>query len=147
MRAYSRLRKLLGDCELSIPELHRRILGNGLRINIRSLYRLSDEEQPIERLDLRVAGAICQACAVPLTAWIVFEEEAGQLQTLAADQQDRLEFLMARNNAGPLTDREKNELQALVRAAEAITLANARILASHHMRETTSTAEIAGSAA
>src|SRR5207244_4443601 len=100
------------------PELHRRILSGGRRVNIKSLYRLSDEDQPIERLDLRVAGAICQACAVPLSAWIIFEEEDGKLRALASSQQERLESLMAKNNAGQLTDTERKELLSLVRKAE-----------------------------
>jgi hypothetical protein len=131
MNAYSRLKRILQQQKISIPELHRRILSRGLQINIKSLYRLSDENQPIERLDLRVAGAICQACAVPLSAWIVFDQEDGKLRKLTSDQQERLELLMSRNNAGQLTDAERNELQALVHAAEEITLANARLLAAH----------------
>jgi hypothetical protein len=129
--AYSHLRHILRQQRLSIPELHRRILDNGLRINIKSLYRLSDEDHPVERLDLRVAGAICHACAVPLSAWIVFEEENGRLRTLTPDQQKRLDLLMDRNNAGQLTDTEREELRSLVREAEEITIANARLLAAH----------------
>ena|SRR5437879_4213762 len=146
MSAYSRLKRILQHQKLSIPELHRRILSKGLRINIKSLYRLSDENQPVARLDLRVAGAICQVCAVPLSEWIVFEEEDGKLRTLASDQQERLEVLMAKNNAGQMTDSERSELQTLVRAAEEITLANARLLAAHRQPPTTSASKAGGSA-
>lgn len=146
MNAYSRLKRILQQQKLSIPELHRRIRGRGLRINIKSLYRLSDENQPVERLDLRVAGAICQVCAVPLSAWIVFEEGDGRLRTLASDQQERLEALMTRNNAGQLTDTERNELQTLVRAAEEITVANARLLVAQRQQLASSPSEVGGSA-
>jgi hypothetical protein len=146
MHAYSRLNRILQQQKVSIAELHRRIRRRGLRVNIKSLYRLSDEHQPVERLDLRVAGAICQVCAVPLSAWIVFEEEDGRLRTLAPDQQERLETLMAKNNAGQLTDTERNELQTLVRAAEEITLANARLLAAQRQDLAPSPVEVGGSA-
>jgi hypothetical protein len=138
MNAYSRLKHLLTRQRLSIPELHRRIRGQGLEINIKSLYRLSDEHQPLGRLDMRVAGAVCQVCAVSLADWIVFEEDNGNLRTLSAAQQARLDLLMARNNAGPMTEAERSELQALVREAEEITLTNARLLAKQRQRLDTS---------
>src|SRR5260221_11134101 len=75
MNAYSHLKRILKQQQLSIPELHRRIRNSGLQVNLKSLYRLSNENQPVERLDMRVAGAICRVCAVPLSAWIVFEED------------------------------------------------------------------------
>jgi hypothetical protein len=146
MNAYSCLKRILQQQKLSIPELHRRILGRGLRINIKSLYRLSDENQPVARLDMRVAGAICQVCAVPLSAWIVFDEDEGRLRALASDQQQRLEVLMAKNNAGQMTDSERNELQSLVRAAEEITLANARLLVAHRRQLASTPSEVGGSA-
>ncbi len=134
MNAYSRLKYLLKQQQLSVPELHRRIRGKGLRINIKSLYRLSDENQPVERLDMHVAGAICEVCAVPLTTWIIFEEEEERLRRLSADKQKRLDILMAKNNEGLLTETERKELQALVGEAEEVTLANARLLAAQRHR-------------
>jgi len=134
MNAYSRLKRVLKQQHLSIPELHRRIRGSGLRVNVKSLYRLSDEHQPVERLDMRVAGAICQVCAVPLSDWIVFEEDDAKLRTLAADKQACLDALMTKNNAGILTETERDELQALVHEAEEITLANARLLVAQRQR-------------
>src|ERR1041385_5568824 len=102
MSAYSHLKRVLRELELSVPELHRRIRAAGIQVNLKSLYRLSQEDQPVERLDLRVAGAICRVCAVPLSEWIVFEEDEGALRTLPADKQKRLDLLMARNNEGRL---------------------------------------------
>jgi transcriptional regulator with XRE-family HTH domain len=134
MNAYSRLKRLLKQKRLSVPELHRRMRAQGLSVNVKSLYRLSDDSQPVERLDMRVAGAICQVCAVPLSEWIVFEEEAQTLRTLTAQQQNSLDALMTRNNEGLLTDTERAELHALVREAEEITLANARLLAQQQQR-------------
>ena|SRR5579871_2857641 len=134
MNAYSRLKRLLKQQRLSVPELHRRMRAQGLYVNIKSLYRLSDDSQPVDRLDMRVAGAICQVCAVPLSDWIVFEDEKETLRTLAAEKQTRLDILMTQNNAGALTDREREELRVLVREAEEITLANARLLARQQQR-------------
>ena len=134
LNAYSRLKRLLKRQQLSVPELHRRMRSGGFRVNIKSLHHLSDEDQPVHRLDMRVAGAICQVCAVPLSEWIVFEPDDGRLRTLASDRQERLDLLMAKNSAGQMTDAERNELQTLVREAEEITLSNARLLAEQRHR-------------
>lgn len=134
VNAYSHLKRLLKQQRLSVPELQRRMISQGLRVNIKSLYRLSDDRQPVDRLDMRVAGAICQVCAVPLSDWIVFEEESGSLRTLASEKQKRLDNLMTKNNAGSLTALEREELQTLVREAEQITLVNARLLAQQQQR-------------
>jgi hypothetical protein len=134
MYAYSRLKRLLKQQRMSVPELHQRIRGQGLHINVKSLYRLSNDSQPVDRLDMRVAGAICQVCAIPLSEWIVFEEEANALHTLTAEKQARLNILMTKNNEALLTEQEREELQGLVREAEEITLMNARLLAQPQQR-------------
>ena len=134
MNAYSRLKRLLKQQRMSVPDLHRLMRAQGLHVNVKSLYRLSDESQPVDRLDMRVAGAICQVCEAPLTDWIVFEEETGSLRRLSSDNQIRLDALMAQNNAGSLTDHGRIELQSLVREAEEVTLINARLLAKQHQR-------------
>jgi hypothetical protein len=127
--AFSRLKRVLGDRRLSVPELHRRITQRGFRVNLKSLYRLSNDQQPLERLDLRVAGAVCQVCNVPLSELIAFAPSQPKLRRLTAAQQRRLDALMARNNEGQLTRAEQAELRRLVREAEEVTLENARVLA------------------
>jgi hypothetical protein len=129
LNAYSRLKHLLKQQRISVPELHRRIRSGGFRVNLKSLYRLSDEDQPVHRLDMRVAGAICEVCDVPLSEWIVFEPEEGRLRMLDSDKQERLDLLMTKSSAGRLTEAERDELRTLVREAEEITLSNARLLA------------------
>ena len=129
MQAFSRLKRVLGERRMTVMELHRRIRQRGLRVNLKSLYRLSNESQPLERLDLGVAGAICSVCAMPLSDLIAFETAPPKLRRLAAAKQKRLDTLMARNNEGQLTRAERQELRDLVREAEDITLANARVLA------------------
>ena len=132
MYAYSHLKSLLKKQHLSVPELYRRIRVEGLKVNVKSLYRLSNDNHPVDRLDMRVAGAICQVCAVPLSDWIVFEEETQTLRTLVPQKQRCLENLMAKNNEGTLTEAEREELRSLVREAEEITLANAHLLSRQY---------------
>ena len=129
MNAYSRLNRLLKAQRLSVQELHRRILSLGIIVNIKSLYRLSDEDRPVDRLDMRVAGAICQACTVALSDWIAFEDEQGSMRSMISYKQNKLEQMMNKNNNGLLTDVEFTEFQILVREAEEISLYNARLLA------------------
>jgi hypothetical protein len=128
--AYSRLKYVLGEQQLTVPELYRRIRQRGMAVNLKSLYRLSRDDHPLERLDLRVAGIICQVCDIPISELIAFETHPGKLRRFPGAKQKRLDSLMARNNEGHLTPAERKELQALVREAEALTLANARVLAA-----------------
>lgn len=130
VHAYSRLKQVLAEQELTVPALCRRIQQRGLRVNVKSLYRLSNDRQPVERLDLRVAGIICQVCRVPLSELITFEPPKARLRRFSQLKQKRLDLLMTKNNDGRLTKAEQGELQALVREAEELTLANARTLAS-----------------
>lgn len=134
VQAYSRLKRVLDARKMTVPELHRRIERDGLSVNLKSLYRLSKEHQTLERLDLRVAGAICQVCEVPLSELITFETSKRRLQRFSPARQKRLDVLMTKNNEGQLTKTEFEELQALVREAEDLTLANARVLARQRQR-------------
>ena len=134
MHAYSYLKRLLHQQRLSVPELQRRIQGQGMNVNLKSLYRLTDDRQPVDRLDMRVAGAICLVFAVPLSEWIVFEEESQTLHTLLPERQARLGTLMAKNNEGVLDASERAELETLVREAEEVTLTNARLLSQQCQR-------------
>ena len=134
VHAFSRLKRVLGEQNMTVPELHRRLRDQGLRINLKSLYRLSDDRQPLQRLDLRVAGAICQTFTLPLSELIAFEAPDKKLRRLAAGKQKRLDALMARSNEGTLTKAERQELRALVREAEEIMLDNARRLAEQRQQ-------------
>jgi len=129
LRAYSSLKQVLAEQGLTVPDLARRIRRRGQRVNLKSLYRLINDRQPLQRLDLRVAGVICQVCQVPLSELITFEKPRARLRRLPAGNQRRLDVLMAKNNDGRLTRAEQGELQDLVREAEQITVENARMLA------------------
>ena len=132
--AYSRLQKILEERRLSVPELHRRLLEQDQGVNIKSLYRLNDAQQPLARLDLRVAGAICQLCDVTLADLVDFSGQGAKLATLATEKQERLDTLMDKHNEGKLKRKEQRELQDLVRETQEITLHNARILAERQRR-------------
>jgi hypothetical protein len=134
VQAYSRLKRVLNAQDLTVPELHRRMREQGLKINLKSLYRLNNDQQPLQRLDLRVAGAICQVFALPLSELIVFESPTRKLRRLASAKQKRLDSLMARSNEGKLSSTEAEELRALVREAEEIMLDNARQLAEQRQQ-------------
>lgn len=137
VQAFSRLNHLLGEHNWTVPELHRRLRARGLRVNLKSLYRLKDDHRPLERLDLRVAGAVCQVFQVSLSALITFAEAGAKLRRLRLARQRRLEILMARNNDCRLSAAERAELGELVREAEAITLHNARVLAGRRVHAST----------
>ncbi len=134
VQAYSRLKQVLNKRQITIPALHRLLKQSGMQVNLKSLYRLNQEHQPIERLDMRVAGAICQLCKVPLSDLIAFETTAKRLQRFSTVKQRRLDALMSKNTEGKLTKAEAEELRALVQEAEEMTLANARVLAKQRQR-------------
>ena len=129
VQAFSQLKRVLGERRLSVPQLQRRLEEHGLTVNLKSLYRLAKDDQPLERLNLRVAGMICQVCDVPLSKLIAFELAEARLRRLSTAKQNRLDALMDKNNDGLLTSAERKELKALVRDAEEIALCNARKLA------------------
>ncbi len=132
--AYSRLQKILDEKRLTVAELHRRLQQQNQGVNIKSLYRLNDAQQPLTRLDLRVAGAICQLCDVTLADLVDFSGQGAKLAKLTADKQDRLDTLMDTNNQGKLSRKQQRELQDLVRETQEITLHNARVLAEQQRR-------------
>lgn len=128
LEAFSQLRRVLSKRNMSVPELHRRILEHGMNVNLKSLYRLNRQD-PLERLDLRVAGAICEVCKVPLSDLIRFEAHHGKLLRFSAAKQKRLDALMEKNNQGRISKAEKQELSELATEAEEMALTNARMLA------------------
>lgn len=132
--AYSRLEQILAERGLTVPELHRRLQEREIDVNIKSLYRLNDAAKPLAKLDLRIAGAICQLCEVTVADLVDFAKEGTRLENLPEEKQSRLDALLDKNNEGRLTKRERRELQELVRETQAIALRNARTLASHQRR-------------
>ncbi len=129
VRAFSQLKRVLDERKMTVPDLRKRLTERGVRVGLRSLNRLTDETNPLGRMDLRVAGAICQVCRVPLSGLIVFDHPRVALRRLGREKQKRLDALMARNSAGQLSAAERGELRRLVGEAERVALGNARRLA------------------
>jgi hypothetical protein len=132
VQAFSQLKRVLGERGMSVPELRRRLEQQGLSVNSRTLYRLVKDDEPLERLNMRVAGMICQVCDVPLSRLIAFERIEPRMRRLSAAKQHRLDALMDGNNEDRLTPDQRRELQGLVREAEETALSNARKLAGRH---------------
>jgi len=131
--AYSRLRLVLAALNITVFRLHQRLGAAGFPVNIKSLYRLAAEE-PLQKIDLRIAAAVCKICGVDFGDLITMEKPRAHLRQLDAKTQARLEHLMSRNNEGKLTAREKKEFAALAEKAHRISIENARILLAERRR-------------
>lgn len=133
--AFSRLKSVLDQKGLSTADLVRRISEQGDRINPKSVYRLADPEEPLEKVDMRVVGAICHALGVGIGELLTFEEPTG-IEQFSPDKQARLDSLLARDAGGhpALSAAELEELQILVEEAEAMARRNARRLANRRRR-------------
>ena len=131
--AYSRLRIVLAKMNLSVFQLHKRLQADGVAVNRKSLYRLASDE-PIQKIDLRIAAAICKACSVALGDLVTLEKPVAYLQRLDAKTQDRLDTLMAKNNEGSLTTTEKREFERLAEKAHQLSMDNARVLITERRR-------------
>jgi hypothetical protein len=129
-QAYSRLKHILQQHHWTLDDLRKRLEATGVRAGTRSLARLSDETTPLERLDLRLASAICEVCEVPLSGLIVFHKAEDGFRRLSAAKQKRLDYLMDGNNNGTLTEAELEELRRMARECEEMTLHNSELLAS-----------------
>jgi len=135
VEAYSRLKFLMAERSLTAAELQRRVAGQEHVFNVKAFYRLADPYRPLERVDLRIVGAICRILAVGLGEVIVFvNSEHPLLRALADDDQRRLDELLNHHDEGRLSEEELIELRGLVDRAEAIARGNARRLAAHQRR-------------
>jgi hypothetical protein len=142
LQAYSRLSIVLAEQNLTVYQLHRRLATAGFPINIKSLYRLASD-QPLYKVDLRIAAAICKVCDVGLGQLISFEKPRALLRRLDSPTQARLEALMAKNNEGHLTPKEKKEFARLAEEAHRLSLENARLLQAERRRSQPSRAQVA----
>jgi DNA-binding Xre family transcriptional regulator len=133
--AFSRLKSVLDQKGLTTADLVRRISEQGDRINPKSVYRLADPEEPLEKVDMRVVGAICHALEVGIGELLTFEEPTG-IEQFSSAKQERMNTLLARDSGGQpsLSAAELEELQALVEEAEAMARRNARRLANRRRR-------------
>jgi DNA-binding Xre family transcriptional regulator len=133
--AWSRLKTVLDRQGLSTADLVRRVSEQGDRVNAKSLYRLADPQEPLEKVDMRVIGAVCQALLVGIGDILTFDEPT-IIEELDRTKQARLDGLLSRRKHGgqALAPPEMVELNALMDEAEAVARGNARRLANQKRR-------------
>lgn len=132
--AYSRLKVVLETNGLTTADLVRRIADQGDRVNPKSVYRLADPEEPIEKVDMRVIGAVCHALKVGIGDVLTFEEPE-IIEYFPPAKQERMDSLLGRLDAGDSLDQaDIRELHALVNEAEEVARGNARRLANRRRR-------------
>ena len=88
--AFSRLKWVLERQGLTTADLVRRVSEQGDRINAKSLYRLADPEEPLEKVDMRVIGAVCQALSVDIGDILTFNEPE-IIEQFGAEKQARMD--------------------------------------------------------
>jgi hypothetical protein len=115
---------------MSVVELYRELKKRGIHINNKSLYRLSNPLLPVERIDTRIAGHICEILGIDLSSLFIFRErvDLSELLSFPAEKQTKLERLLEKNREGKLSNQEEEELASLVEEAEHLMLTNARLL-------------------
>ena len=132
--AYSRLKTVLEHDGLSTADLVRKIAEQGDRVNPKSIYRLADPEEPIEKVDMRVIGVVCHALKVGIEEILTFEEPE-IIEQFSAAKQNKMDSLLARLDSGEvLSQAEIGELHGLVNEAEEVARGNARRLANRRRR-------------
>ncbi|MGO8673520.1 MAG: helix-turn-helix domain-containing protein [Capsulimonadaceae bacterium] len=127
---------MLDSKGLTAADLVRRIADQGDRINPKSVYRLADPEETLEKVDMRVIAAVCHALDVGIGDILTFEEPT-IIEQFSPGKQQRMDYLMARHQSAsllPLTTAEMIELRGLVDEAEAVARGNARRLANRKRR-------------
>jgi DNA-binding Xre family transcriptional regulator len=131
-RAYSRLAFLLSERSLSHGELRRRLLSRGIALSAKSLSRLTNIDEPLERIDLRLLGEICALLGIGLSELITFADTpTTDIESLSAADQRRLDELLDRNAGGTLGALGMQELRALVERADEISRQKTRRLVEH----------------
>jgi DNA-binding Xre family transcriptional regulator len=133
--AWSNLKLILAQRNLSVLDLHKKLQKRGVAVNVKSLYRLAEPE-PLWKIDTRIVNAICQTFGLQLGDLIQLEKPTKQLQRMDAEKQERLEALMEKNNEGEPTRAERAELTRLVEESQRISLHNARVLVEQKRENT-----------
>jgi hypothetical protein len=131
--AYSRLGLILAQENVSVLGLQRKLEAAGSSVNVKSLYRLA-EDAPLQKIDLRIAAAVCNAFGIALGDLISFEKPKARLSRLAPKMQARLDALMSKNNEGQLTVAERKEFALLAEQAHRMSIENARTLLAERRR-------------
>lgn len=129
--AYSRLSQLLRERGWTVAELLRRLQDEGVRIDRKTLYRLSGSS-PIGKADVATIRRVCDVLGIGLDDFFRFAEplpngEPDELWELPLSTVQRLNELGQRNNEGNLTADERRELADLVAEYESLATHNAQV--------------------
>jgi hypothetical protein len=124
---------ILARENLSVLALQRKLEAAGASVNVKSLYRLA-EDAPLQKIDLRIAAAVCEEFGIALGDLISFEKPKAQLARLDARTQARLDALMSKNNEGQLTTAQRKEFVLLAEQAHRMSIENARTLVTESRR-------------
>lgn len=129
---YSGLRFVLDERGLTATALARHIAELGATVDARTLQRLADPDRPIERVDARVVGLLCDALHVEIGGLLaVMPPRSARLDHLSEAEQERLDDLLDRQREGALGDGEFGALRALVERASQQAARNAQRLVEH----------------
>ena len=129
--AYSRLPQLLRDRGWTVADLMRRLQGEGVRVDRKTLYRLASSTS-VGKADISLIRRICDILGVGLDDFFRFAEplpngQPDEFWDLPVARVERLNALGRRNNDGRLTELERRELADLVAEYEALALHNAQV--------------------
>ena len=127
--AWSTLRTLLAEKNLTVVDLHQMLRKQGFDVNKKSLYRLATSRL-VQKLDTAIARAICEALDVRLEDLIQFQKPKFELQRLDRRSQEELDRLMDKNNEGKLTEKERARFKTLLDEVQKVTLYNSKMLVS-----------------
>jgi DNA-binding Xre family transcriptional regulator len=131
--AWSTLRTLLAEKNLTVADLHEKLREQGFEVNRKSLYRLATSH-PIQKIDTAIARAICEALDVGLEDLIQFQKPRLELQRLNRRSEKELDILMDKNNEGKLTAKEQARFKTLLDEVQKITLYNSKMLVDQKRR-------------
>lgn len=128
---YSRLNGILSKREISVIELYRQLKKNKIHVNIKSLYRLNNPLLPIEKINTKIAGQICDLLKIDLSSLFIFRPKLDltRMRSLSSDKQSRLDILLDKNRERRISQVEELELKTLIEETEQLMLLNAQILA------------------
>src|SRR5580692_11041082 len=103
--AFSRLKSVLERQGSTTADLVRKISESGDRVNAKSIYRLADPEEALEKVDMRVISAVCEALGIGIGDLLTFDQPT-IIEQFGTAKQERMDALMARHTSSdkPLTD-------------------------------------------
>jgi DNA-binding Xre family transcriptional regulator len=126
--AYSRLSRILTTHRFTVADLCKRLSEKGVPFDRKTVYRLAGFK-PMQTINAPILGAVCEELNIDVGDVIAWEPSKPELHRIDEKTQERLSFLMGRNNEGELTAAQARELAELGDYAEKLSLENARILA------------------